>query len=113
MLRLLKKDGFASIVEVVVASVIFVISAIGIFSSLAMLRPQGTASTKKLAALYAGKQVMDDLRGQVYGNMWTNPASPLYPSATISQTISSYTVSYYTVDVPGLQLRKMMMNVQY
>lgn len=122
MLKLLKNEGFASILEVIVASVIFVVTALGVFSSIAMVRSQGGGSTQTLEALYIGKRVMDDLRAQVYGNLWA--AGPLSPGGNpYTQTVTvgarTYTVTYNMVDVPGVAygayslLRRMDMMVQY
>ena len=116
MLKLLRKEGFASIIEVIVASVIFIFTALGAFSSIAMLRSQGGGSTKSLEALYIGKRVIDDLRAQVYGNMWAG--GPLSPSGNpYSQTITvgprTYTVTYNMVDIPNLWVRRLDMIVSY
>ena len=122
MLKLLKNEGFASIVEVIVASVIFVITALGAFSSIAMMRSQGGGSTEALEAVYAGKFVMDDLRAQVYGNLWAGGVlSPTGNPYTQSVTVGAktYTVTYNMVDVPGHNygayslLRRMDMQVTY
>jgi len=116
MLKILKKEGFASILEVVVASVIFIITALGAFSSIAMIRAQGGGSTEGLEALYAGKRVMDDLRAHVYGNMWaTGPLSPAGNpySQIITVGARQYTVQYNVVDVPNLWARRLDMIVTY
>jgi len=113
MTKTLNKMGFASILEVIVSSIIFMIAAVGFFSSVSMLRPQATDSTKKLLALHTAKQVVDDLRAQVYGNMWTNAGSPLRPGVLHQRTIGAYTINYILTDVPGMPLRQMVLNIQY
>ncbi|HLF18511.1 MAG TPA: hypothetical protein VI749_06405 [Candidatus Omnitrophota bacterium] len=112
MLKILKKEGFASIVEVIVASIIFLVTAFGIFAAISMLRPQGTTSIKRLEAVLAGKRVIDEIRADVYGNLWAS-GSPLDTGTLYTQTIGSVTVNYYTADVPNLPLRKLYMNVSY
>jgi len=120
MLKLLRQEGFASILEVIVASVIFVVTALGAFSSIAMLRSQGGGSTRELEALYIGKRVMDDLRGQVYGNLWASgPLSTVGNPYTQTITVGArtYTVTYSMVDTQVSSgypwTRRMDMTVQY
>ena len=114
MYRMLNDKGFASILEVIVSSIIFMTAAVGFFSSVSMISPQGGSSTKKLEALYVGKQVAESLRSQVYGNIWAASADgPLDPYTKVSQTIGDFTVNYMLYDVPGMQLRRMIMNITY
>ena len=111
MIKNINQEGFASILEVIVASIIFMTTAVGFFSAMTMLRPQGANSTKKLQALYVGKQVADKLRAQVYGNLWIGGA--LDPAGgTRSQTIGAYTVNYTVTDV-NPYLRRLDMTVEY
>ena len=69
MLRNLKKErmeGFASIVEVAVTAVIFILATAGILSTVSMLKPHGRESTKKIEAAYIGKGIIDQLRKEVH-----------------------------------------------
>jgi hypothetical protein len=113
MLKLMNNQAFASILEVIVSSIIFMTAAVGFFSAVSMLRPQAADSTQKLAALYVGKRVMDDLRSQVYGNLWNHPSSGLRPGVLFTQTIGVYTVNYIVTNVPGMPLRRLDMNIQF
>jgi len=113
MLKILKQEGFASLVEIIISSIIFIIAAFGIFSSISMLRPQGNLSTKRLEAAYIGKGIIDQLHAHLMGNTWDDPTMNLYPGVVHSQTIGEFTVNYFTEDVPGLGLRKLHMNIEY
>jgi len=55
MLKVLKQNGFASIVEVIVTAVVFTVAAFGILTTVSMLRPQGMESYRKLEAAYHAK----------------------------------------------------------
>lgn len=61
----LKNEGFASLVEVIVTAIIFIIATAGILSTVSMLRPHGQESSNKVEAAYIGKGVLDDLRKEV------------------------------------------------
>ncbi|HPN87973.1 MAG TPA: hypothetical protein PLH56_01390 [Candidatus Omnitrophota bacterium] len=112
MLRYLKKNNaFASIIEVVITSIIFVIASFGIFATITALRPQAEQSSTKLQAIYIGKQVTDELRAQVDAEIW-NTTSLLTPK-TYNQTIEPYNVSYTVSDVSGLKARQVTMTIDY
>ena len=112
MLRDLKDKGIASIVEVIVTSVVFVIAAAGILSTVAMFRPQGQEASLKIEAAYIGKGVIDDLRQQVNAEDWFDPGSALEPG-NYTRTIGIYTVDYEITDEPSLGLRKLTMNITF
>lgn len=65
MLRDLSKVGFASIVEVIVTSVIFILATAGILTTISMLQPHAVDSSRKVEAAYVAKGVMDQLRHEV------------------------------------------------
>ncbi|OGX37482.1 MAG: hypothetical protein A3C36_06325 [Omnitrophica WOR_2 bacterium RIFCSPHIGHO2_02_FULL_52_10] len=96
----LQKKGFASITEVIVASIIFVLAAAGILSTLSMLRPQGSGSTQKIEAAYLGKGIMDDLRKDVDAATWNNPNSRLAAGVHNLGQSNGYTVSYTVTQLP-------------
>jgi Tfp pilus assembly protein PilV len=112
MLRTLQKEGFASLLEVVISSIIFVIAAFGILTTISMLRPHGTASVERLEAAYIGKQVIDELRAQVDSRMWNNANSLLAPGTHV-RTIGNYTVTYSVSNIPGLNVRELTMNITF
>ena len=113
MFKQLKNKGFASVVEVIVTSVIFVLAAAGILTTVSMLRPQGEESGKKLEAAYIGKGIIDDLRGQIEQGTWTDDPGPFAVNTLYVNTIGIYNVVYFLEDVPGMELRKMSMNITF
>lgn len=112
MLRELKNEGFASIVEVIVTSVVFVIAAFGVLSTITMFKPHSEESSRTMEAAYIGKGIIDDLRQQVSAEDWNVPGSVLWPD-TYSTTIVTdpgginYTIDYVITDV-GLARRLTM-----
>ncbi len=115
MIKNLKNNGFASFVEVVVTTVIFLLAAFGIFSTISMLRPQSADSKKKLEAAYAAKAVIEDLYKDIDAVTWDSPTSNLAVGPLFSRQSSdgTMTIDYHMEDVPGLPLRKMSMTVTY
>ena len=118
MLRILKKQGFASFVEIVVAAVIFLIATFSILTTTAMLQPHGTVSYTKLDATYAAKGVVEWLYQKVEANSWIDNAGPLATGVKHTNTIGSYTVNWELVTVtgnypPNLAPRQLFMNVYY
>ena len=114
MFKILKQNkAFASFVEIIVTSVIFLLAGLGIFTSISMLRPHGSESAQKLEAAYIGKRVLDQLRGAVDASTWNLASSPLAPNVPHSQNINGYIVNYVLVDMPGLDIRQLFMNIYY
>ena len=111
-LRKKKREGFASIVEVVVTSVIFVLATAGILSTVSMLKPHGRESSKKIEAAYIGKGIMDNLRKEVHattGALFTgNLAVGTYNLAAIG----NYTVGYVVTE-PIPNLRRLTMTITW
>ena len=112
MLRDLKNQGFASIVEIVVTTIVFVIAAAGILSTMIMFRPLGKEASLKVEAAYIGRGIIDDLRQQVNAEDWNDPGSSLAPG-TYTTTIGIYTIDYEITDEPNLGYRKLTMNITY
>ena len=69
-----KKHGGFSLVEVVVAAVIFSIAVVGIFSVFAISRRSSDASERSLLAAYLGRQILEDLRAKVDSRIWDTGA---------------------------------------
>ena len=117
MLKILKEKGFASVLEVIVTAVIFMLAAFGIMTTVSMLRPHDLESYRELEAAYHAKNMMDYLRGQVDAGTWDT--GPLATGVTHSNTIGDYTVNWSLTEVdpaaypPGLAPRKLAMNVYY
>lgn len=111
MIRIHQRRAFASMAEVLVTAVIFVLSAVGIFATISMLRPHGMESKERLEAAYVGKSVIEQLRGYVDERMWDNSESPLAPG-THTEDIGNYVVSWdVSPDDPELGVRYLTMNV--
>ena len=113
MLKILKKEGFASLVEVIVTAVIFSLAAFGVFTTISMLRPHGADSLRKLEAAYVAKGVIDELRAYVDARMWDNEDSLLSTNGYHNTTIGNYMVNWWLNDVPGLNVRELQMEVYY
>ncbi|MFT7538660.1 MAG: Tfp pilus assembly protein PilV [Lysobacterales bacterium] len=118
MISITSKQGFGSIIEVTIAAIIFTIAAFGLMSSITMLSPETAISSQRLEAAYIGRSLLDELRSDVDASSnWLDAGHPLYSGTTINRTISlgtiQYNVSYRLEDIPGLDVRRMTMNIEY
>lgn len=104
-----KKKGFASIIEVIITSVIFVIGAVAILSTVSQFRPHGQESSQKMEAAYIGKGIIDDLRQQVSAEDWDTGNLALGPYGFV---IGDYTINY-TITEPITDLRHLTMNITW
>ena len=111
MLRDLKKSGFASIVEVIVTSVIFVLAAAGILTTVAMFKPHEQEASQKIEAAYIGKGIIDDLRKAVDATDWNDAGSDL-AVGTYSTTVGIYTIDYEVTE-PNPSVRHLAMNITW
>jgi len=111
MLRDLKDKGIASIVEIIVTSVVFVVAAAGILSTVAMFRPQGREASQKIEAAYIGKGIIDDLRQHVNAENWGLASSNLAVD-TYNTTIGDYSVNWKITE-PTEGLRYLTMNITF
>ena len=103
----------ASIVEIIVTSVVFIIAAGGILSTVAMFRPQGKEAALKIEAAYIGKGIIDDLRQQVNAEQWYNLSYMSGLSVgSYSNTIGIYTIDY-EITQPDSSYRKLTMNITF
>jgi len=108
-----ENKGFASIVEVIITSVIFVIVSAGIMSTVAQFRPQGQESSQKMEAAYIGKGVIDDLRRQVSAEDWFSGGGPLAVGGpTVIADYPPYTVTYVITE-PIPDVRHLTMNITW
>lgn len=120
MLRTLRENGFASVLEVIVTAVIFTLAAFGIMTTLSMLRPHNLEVSREVEAAYLAKNMMDYLRGEVDATEWAVNTGPLATGVTHSNTIGDYTLNWTLDEVnpsaypdPDLAPRKLTMNVYY
>lgn len=121
MLKVFKKEGFASMIEVIVTSIIFIITTAGILTTISTFNAQsGGNVSKRLEAVYVGKQVIDSFRSQVDAGTWDSGNLELGIHST---TVSGYIINYLVEGVPSgcgslvnqLQCiaKKMTMNIYY
>ena len=108
--------GF-SLVEAMVASVIFSIAVVGVFSSLAAIKNPVKNSDKSLAAAFCGQQVLENLRASVSADTWSQGTSKLKIANGMTVTplpsaCSGFTVTYDVTDA-GNGARKVQLNVTY
>jgi len=114
MLKIIKqKKGFASIVEVIVTSIVFSVAAISIFATISMVRPQSSSASQQLEAAYIGRQVMDELRGKIDANTWNDSGSDYAVDVIHTKNYGVYTVNYLLTDDPNLDVRRLSLNVYY
>lgn len=112
MLRIHRQHGFASLVEVIVTAMIFLLAAFGIFASISMLRPQGQDVARRLEAAYIGRSILEELRGEVDARTWNSTGSLIYPGQ-YSRPVGDYTVFWTISEVPNLGIREVTMNIFY
>ncbi len=94
-LKILQSSGGFTIVEVLVATVIFTIAALGTFSTIASIRKPAAVSERKLQGAYYAKQILEDLRPQVDARNW-NPATGQYSSGDL--TMGTHLLSTTTIN---------------
>ena len=74
-----------------VSSIILTLTAYGIMTTIAMLRPQSSDSGAKLKAAYAAKQFIASLRSEVWS----------YAPGTYTNTVGGYDISWTIIDDPS------------
>ena len=100
-------------------SVIFMLAAFGIMTTVSMLRPHDLQAYREVEAAYHAKNMMDYLRGQVDATQWEANTGPLATGVTHSNIIGDYTINWSLEEVnpsaypTGLAPRKLSMNVYY
>jgi len=99
-------------VEVIVTAVIFVLATAGILSTVSMIKPQGTESSKKIEAAYVGKGVIDQLRKEVDASTWNTGALKVGGPYNWGGPTGDYTVSY-TVTETDPTFRKLTMTITW
>ena len=123
------KTGF-TITEVIVASLIFVLVIIGVFSTISSLSEPSEESTREVTAALIGKQILENLRLAVDARFWDSGDSyslsptggPLsdgvYPLDEVIINYGSYNETYFptyqVIDDPyGSQARQVTVNVTW
>ena len=114
MAAYLNQQGF-SLVEAVVAGVIFSIAVVGVFASLAAINPDRT-----VGAAQCGQQLLEDLRADVDGRTWDDgnanrltvtPVGQDRVAPPCTQNGLQYNISYNVVNVGSA--RQVTVNVTW
>lgn len=119
--RLGNNKGFGSILEVTITAIVFSVAAVGLMTTITMVRPESTTSSKRLEAAYIGKQLIDDLRKDVSAETWYlgNTDDPLLPgtytdSVTQDGVQYNYTYTIQQVNPYGdFDARKLTITIEY
>jgi len=112
------ETGF-TMIEVIVASLVFAIAAAGIFATSAALNRPSEVSDEKLKAAFLGKQILESLRTAVNDDTWMDPSSDLalgsHPAANLIVIGGvSYNCSYFVMPDPsGSRGRRVDLNVTW
>ena len=106
--------GF-TIVETVVAAVIFLLAVGGVFAALGGIVKPSTRSDRSLQAAYIGQQVLEGLRVKVEEGTWDSAelAEGTHYCPTINNTIGNYSCAYDVVEDPNSGARQVTMNITW
>lgn len=103
--------------EVLVASIIFLIATAGLFAAFSRSRVNTENVDKRLQAAYVGRQVLDELRAKVDQRNWGDVSSNLAVgshSFVRSTSAGDYTINYIVTENATLGgLRKVTMTVTW
>ena len=126
MLKALQKNfdntGGFSIVEVVVAALIFAIAAAGFYSAVVGLTQQTEPLNQRAKAAFIGKQILEDLRTSVNAENWGSLGSNLSPKVAdnphilLPVTVDNvvYNRQYNVIDDPdGTGARRVVLNITW
>jgi Tfp pilus assembly protein PilV len=111
-IRILKNTAF-SLLEILLAAVIFVISVAGVFATLTAVRVPVTTKSNQLAAAVFGKQVLEYLRSQVNTSNYYNAdcsTHPLHYCNDLSLILGQHEVSFSSLPV-GLNVPQSLYNL--
>ena len=115
------KSGF-SMVEALIAAVIFAVAVVGVFATSAALKKPTVVSDKKLTAAYIGKQVLEDLRSKVDQREWLTGSLATYnlalgdhgPFTFNNPTYQvAYNVMWTVSSVPNSDARQVLVTIQW
>ena len=116
--------GF-SLVESVVAALVFAAAVVGVFSTAATLKRPAVGTDKRLAAAFYAKQILEDLRAKVDQRDWDTVGGPLSLNAgNAPQTFTlpvitnptygvPYSISYTVSTIPGNTARQVDVTVSW
>jgi Tfp pilus assembly protein PilV len=113
---MLHHNGF-TLVEVVVAGLIFAIAVSGVFASIASVQNQSnTGSEESLGAALCGQEFLEGLRAKVDNRDWDSSQlalTPLVATTACTQNGTAYTRQYKVEAVPGSLARKVTVIVTW
>ncbi|HSA31039.1 MAG TPA: prepilin-type N-terminal cleavage/methylation domain-containing protein [Candidatus Omnitrophota bacterium] len=84
--QLLGRNGF-SMVEVIVATLIFAMATAGILATLSALSRPAAESTREVQAAFIAQDIIESLRGQITTEAWVDPAGNFVNGGSYSKTI--------------------------
>ncbi len=104
--------GMASMMEVLVASFVFLIAVFGIVSSISLLNPHSSDAAKRLQAAYLAKNLLEELRGIITPTSWSDSGSDL-AAGSHSTTVGDYTVQWTVASAANDTVRQITIQVSY
>lgn len=109
-----RKQGF-TIVEVVMASIIFALTAAGIYTTLSALRQPAGESARDVTAAFLGEQFLQSMRNEVDQSTWNSGRLTLGNHTETPVIINGITYSIaYTVSADSLSdARKVVLNISW
>jgi len=106
-----------SLVEVLIATVLFSIAALGMFSTLSMMRVSSDVSDKRLGAAYFGRQCLEQLRAKVdqraFNGIDYNNELSLGPHTCPADPNNIYTATYIVAEDATTKARKVSLSVTW
>ena len=95
-----------------IASVVFMLSAFGLYSALASFEKIRNDTTRELEAVYIGSGILDELRLAVDANDWANNVGDLRTGFAHNRIVGNVTVNWTVVN-EGPDRRKLTMTINY
>ena len=111
-----------SIVEAMVAAMVFAIAAVGVFSTISSSQKPSVSSDNSLQAAYIGQQILENMHSNVDASTWADSASPLYGTtsgtAHVCPTVtpplpSGWTCNYTVTEDAVSKARQVVLNITW
>ncbi len=116
MFKIQKKSGF-SLVEIVIAAMIFLFATAGLLASFTQNRTTSKGSERRVQAAYVGREVLESLRSKVDQRDWAATNSLLAPGSVHVYQSGEFTATYTVegIEVGGIEnaIRKVTLNVAW
>ena len=104
-------------VEVIMASVIFTITVVGVFATYTSIRQPSSSTDEKIKAAYIGKKLLDELRANVSADTWELGNSALalgaYRKSEVVDGITYWVDYIIEPDPGGTAARKVTVTVRW